>query len=121
MNVQGFKQITVPFDEGVYNVYVFRKNSVLSSSHTYLADCQDLTSGFDVVAQYDIVVNDNETAVIFDGENDFASLSLSSCTSEFTFETWIRCHGDCSNQEILSIPECHNISISLKILNALSL
>ena len=97
IHIEGSFTWTLPSSTGVYNVYMFRKNPSLSSSHTYLANCEDMTSGFDVVRQYDVVVNDNETAVIFDGENDYVSTSLSSCPAEkFTFETWIRCHGDCS-------------------------
>ena len=68
LNTEGSFTWTLPSSTGVYNVYVFRKNPSLSSSHTYLANCEDMTSGFDVVRQYDVVVNDNETAVIFDGE-----------------------------------------------------
>jgi len=113
LNIEGSFEWTLPSEEGVYNLYVFRKNTILSSSHTHLANCEHMTSGFDIVNQYDIAVHENETAIIFDGENDFVSMSISGCPSEkFTFETWIRCHGDCSNQEIMSIQEC-DIQITL--------
>ena len=107
--------LTAPDFPGLYNIFMFRDSSASAESHSSIAGC-NLLFEFDVIAQYDIAIHPDESAIAFDGIDDFVLVNSlgTGCPGlgGFTFEFWVRCMGDCTGAVVMDMPAC-GIRISL--------